>query len=180
MTIQLPPVRERTDDIPELAHYFLFRFNRDLGTNVNSIAEETLERLQHYSWPGNIRELQSVIRETLVRSAGPVLLPEFLPEQLGSVAADALRELPVPNGELTWNSLADDAHSEFNQGVPGVYRRVLEKFDRLIVTDAMARTNGNQAAAAELLGLSRPTLRAKLRSFASRATPPNAQSSDGT
>ncbi len=62
VTIHLPPLRERREDIPELAHYFLFRYNRQLGTSVQSISPEALEVLQRYDWPGNVRELQSVIR----------------------------------------------------------------------------------------------------------------------
>ena len=71
MTIHLPPLRERREDIAELAHYFLFRYNRQLGTAVQSISPEALELLQAYHWPGNVRELQNVIREALIVSAGP-------------------------------------------------------------------------------------------------------------
>lgn len=174
VTIELPPLRDRTEDIPEISHYFLFRFNRDLGTGVSSIAEETLERLQLYAWPGNIRELQSVIREALVRSAGPVLLPEFLPDHIGREAGES----PAPlhsSGVLTWDSFAANVQNELSHGESGIYRRALEQFDQLLVTGTMDRTNGNQAAAAELLGLSRPTLRAKLRSITSRGAEPDSQ-----
>ena len=80
--IHIPALRERRDDIPELAHYFLFRYNRQLGTSVQSISAEAMELLERYDWPGNVRELQSVIREALVVSAGPTILPEFLPAEL--------------------------------------------------------------------------------------------------
>ena len=139
VTILLPPLRERTEDIPELAHYFLFRYNRDLGTAVGSIAEETLERLQYYSWPGNIRELQSVIREALLRSAGPVLLPEFLPEHIGREATAANLD-SLPTGSITWESLAAHVHDELTRGQPGVYRRALEQLDHLLVNGAMTCT----------------------------------------
>ena len=86
VTIQFPPLRERRDDIPELAHYFLFRYSRQLGTSVQSISAEAMELLERYAWPGNVRELQSVIREALVVSAGPSILPEFLPAELHSRA----------------------------------------------------------------------------------------------
>ncbi len=168
VSIELPPLRERTEDTPELAHYFLFRFNRDLGTGVSSIAEETLERLQHYSWPGNVRELQSVVREALLRSAGTVLLPEFLPDHIGREAATTPSAPLVVTGSVTWESLAAYVQEAFTRGETGVYRRALEQFDQLLVDGAMTKTHGSQAAAAELLGLSRPTLRAKLRGIASR------------
>src|SRR5690348_14122104 len=77
VTLHLPPLREREDDIAELAHYFLFRLNRQLGTAVQSISSEALELLERHSWPGNVRELQSVLREALIVATGPTLLPEF-------------------------------------------------------------------------------------------------------
>ncbi|MFO0906532.1 MAG: sigma-54 dependent transcriptional regulator [Pirellulales bacterium] len=171
VTIHLPPLRERTEDIPELAHYFLFRFNRDLQTDVSSIDEETLERLQNYAWPGNVRELQSVIRESLLRSAGPVLLPEFLPEHIGVRANEVEIVAADRDSAVTWASLAELLQTDLQSGSPGLYRRSVEKLDELILRGAMLRTGGNQAAAAELLGVSRPTLRAKLRQLAARRTP---------
>lgn len=168
VSISLPALRERKEDVPELAHYFLFRFNAQLGTSVTSIAEETLERLVAYSWPGNVRELQSVIREALLRSAGPALLPDFLPETIGCIDDDskAVAHEPAPVGVASWEALGAQVEAEISAGRPGVYRRALEQFDRLLTAAAVARSGGNQAAAAELLGLSRPTLRTKLRAIA--------------
>ena len=82
VTIHLPPLREHREDIAELAHYFLFRFNKQLGTAVQSISPQALELLEKYDWPGNVRELQSVVREALIVSAGLTILPEFLPSEL--------------------------------------------------------------------------------------------------
>ena len=94
VTIHLPPLRERREDISELAHYFLFRFNRQLGTCVQSMAERAVELLENYAWPGNVRELQSVIREALIVSAGTTLLPEFLPAELHATAATPDETVP--------------------------------------------------------------------------------------
>ncbi len=82
VTIRVPPLREHAEDVPELAHYFLFRFNRELGKDFRAFAPETLELFQSYPWPGNVRELQSVIREAMLRASGNVLLPEFLRAEL--------------------------------------------------------------------------------------------------
>lgn len=166
VTVSLPPLRERREDIPELAHYFLFRFNRELGTNVISISEEAIQRLQEYAWPGNIREFQIAIREGLIRSAGSHFLPEFLPEEVLREPAAETPTLPDSHArESSWDILAQQMQSEISAGQAGVYRRALEHFDRILVTTALGQTGGNQAAAAELLGLSRPTLRAKIRGF---------------
>ena len=82
VTIPLPPLRERPEDIPELAHYFLFRYNRQLGTSVQSISPEVLELLQSYRWPGNVRELQNVIRQTLIGSAGSTIVRGVSPSRI--------------------------------------------------------------------------------------------------
>src|SRR5262249_9728814 len=79
-TIHLSPLRERGDDLPLLVRHLLRRFSRELGRQVQEIAPEALERLRNYSWPGNIRELQSVLKQTLLQASGTVLLPAFLPE----------------------------------------------------------------------------------------------------
>lgn len=165
VTITLPPLRDRTEDIAELAHYFLFRFNRQLGTSVQSISPEALELLERHSWPGNVRELQSVIREALLVSAGSTLLPEFLPPELRREASvDREPELKLGAAVVEdWHSLPDFVENAATQGETDVYRRALERFDRLVIGSVMRRVGGQQNKAAEILGLSRATLRAKLR-----------------
>lgn len=166
MTLHLPALRERIEDIPELAHYFLFRFNRQLGTNVQSISPEALELMQNYSWPGNVRELQNILRESLVASTGPTLLAEFLPAELHRELADE-PAAPDPEifRELDWDSLGQFVGDALKQKQKDAYRRALLLFDRLVVSHAMQLTEGHQAQAAEILGLSRPTLRAKIRAI---------------
>jgi DNA-binding NtrC family response regulator len=169
VTIRLPPLRDRAEDIPELAHHFLYRYNRQLGTTVQSIAPEAIELLQKHLWPGNIRELQSVIREALIVSAGATLLPEFLPVEFrqrttASIESDPEVDVPaIPVPALDWPTLQSYVEAVVHSGDPDVYRRALEHFDRLLLSKVLALTNGNQAQAATLLGLSRPTLRSKLR-----------------
>ncbi len=165
VTLHLPPLRERREDIAELAHHFLFRYNRQLGTAVQTISPEALELLQSYPWPGNVRELQSVIREALIVSAGPAILAEFLPAELhhaGPLEADADAEtgpLPAPD----WQSLPQQVDDWIASGQTDVYRRAREQLDRLVILRAMQHAGGNRNRAAEILGLSRVTLRARLR-----------------
>ena len=165
VTIHLPSLRERREDIAELAHYFLFRYNRQLGTGVQSISPEALELLEKYRWPGNVRELQSVIREALIVSAGPTLLPDFLPAEVHrdeSAESDTESEVgSMP--DVDWRSLADLVENAAAGGEKDVYRRALERFDRLVISSIMRQAGGQQNRAAETLGLSRATLRTKLR-----------------
>lgn len=166
VTIRLPALRERPEDIAELAHYFLFRFNPQLGTASQAISEAALDVLQRYDWPGNVRELQSVIREALIVSAGPTVLPEFLPAELhGGPEAKSddvpTSSLPVVDG-TTFSQLLDEMVS---RGETGVYRAALNHFDRLVIARVLHHAGGSQSQAAEILGMSRPTLRAKLRAL---------------
>jgi two-component system nitrogen regulation response regulator GlnG len=174
LTISLPPLRERRQDIPELAHYFLFRFNRSLATTVHSISEEVLERFDLYGWPGNVRELRNCIRESLVRSSGPVLAEEFLPGELTRQTPEAETEAIEVSADVAadWSELAQQVESGLQARERGLYRRVLRLFDRILVRGALQQTEGNQAVAAELLGLSRPTLRGKIRNMRSAAGSP--------
>src|SRR5436305_224773 len=86
-TIHLPPLRERGDDLPLLVRHYLRRSSRELGREVREVAPEALDRLRNYSWPGNIRELQSVLKQPLLKASGTVLLAAFLP-------ADQPQDLP--------------------------------------------------------------------------------------
>ncbi len=165
VTIHLPPLRERREDIAELAHYFLFRYNRQLGTGVQSISSQALELLEKYDWPGNVRELQSVVREALIVSAGPTLMVDFLPVELHreeTAEPDTEPEVsPMP--DVNWRSLPDLVEAAAAQGEKDIYRRALEHFDRLVISAIMRQAGGQQNRAAEMLGLSRATLRTKLR-----------------
>ena len=171
VTLHLPPLRERPDDIPELAHYFTYRINRQLGTVVQAVSTEALELLQNYSWPGNVRELQSVIREALIASAGPTLLAEFLPavvsREPGAADIEAVDAASALSAD-TWESLSQFVDAAFRSGERDVYWRALRQFDAILVNQAMRYSQQRQSRAAEILGLSRPTLRQKLRLLASQ------------
>jgi two-component system, NtrC family, nitrogen regulation response regulator GlnG len=167
VTIHLPPLRERREDIAELAYYFLFRYNRELGTAVQSISPEALGLLEEYDWPGNVRQLQSVIREALIVSAGSTIIHEFLPAEL---RRERTREpepevLGHPMPEPNESTLAEFVRMAIRRGETDVYRRALEHFDRLLVSCALEQAHGQQNRAAEILGLSRATLRAKIRNM---------------
>ncbi len=167
VTIHLPPLRERIEDIAELAHYFLFRYNRQLNTSIQSISTEALELLERHAWPGNVRELQSVIREALIVSAGSVILPEFIPaevrKELADDADDDTDPQAVPN--VDWQMVRDFAEGAMASGEADVYRRTQDQVDRLLIRRAMELADGQQNRAAKLLGISRMTLRSKLRSM---------------
>lgn len=176
VTISLPALRDRRGDIAELAHYFLFRFNHQLGASLQSISPEALDVLQAYHWPGNVRELQNVIRQAVIVSAGPTILPEFLPADVQQYdASEAESDLKIAALlDSDWQSLPQSVKTWIANGESDVYRRAREQFDRLIIHEAMQHVDGNRSQAGRLLGLSHVTLRAKLRNMelpCDKATP---------
>jgi two-component system nitrogen regulation response regulator GlnG len=156
-TIALPPLRER-DDLAMLAQHFLRRFSRELGRDVRAIAPEALERLRSYSWPGNIRELQSVLKQALLHASGTELLPTFLPGFLSGPSTPAPSTTPAEALDLEAfirRRLAPDASD--------LYAETHRQVDRLLFTLVLEYTHGSQHRAARLLGIARQTLRLKLR-----------------
>ena len=162
VTIQVPPLRARLDDVAELAHYFLFRFDRELGLDLRGFAPETLELLQSYSWPGNVRELQSVIKQAMLHASGHVLLPEFLPAELqgGSLPPSPPASPTGPRFDL--ETLIE---ALLQRGATDVYQTVSGEVERILLPRVLAHTQGHLGHASEVLGLNRSTLRTKLRAL---------------
>jgi DNA-binding NtrC family response regulator len=158
-TVHLPPLRERGDDLKLLVEHYLDRCNRDLGREVREVAPETLERLQNYSWPGNIRELQSIIRQAMLKASGPVLLPAFLPEPLDGPEIAASPPSPAEEPGVQTFSIRQRLAPE----VRDLYAAMHRQLDRLLLPRVLEYTDGSQQHAALLLGIARQTLRQKLR-----------------
>ena len=139
--IEIPPLRERREDLPKLTDTFLRRFATQLGKPVPQLDAEALELLRAYPWPGNVRELQNAIEHALVLGDGPVLLPRHLP-----------REIQTPD-------LARSTAPRTGAPVSFV------EAEREALVEALRRANGNKARAAKLLGIHRGTIYVKLRQF---------------
>jgi two-component system nitrogen regulation response regulator GlnG len=159
VTIQVPPLRERQGDVVELTYHFLRLYNQELGVSFQGVSPEASTVFRGYPWPGNVRELQGVIKEAMLRGSGHMLLPEFLPPYLrrpgpaSPAAAEAAMTLEL--GELIDRAVRDR---------PGeVYDEVTSAVERFLLTRVLRHTRGHQAQASELLGITRTTLRNKLR-----------------
>jgi DNA-binding NtrC family response regulator len=138
--IELPPLRDRPEDVSALAACFIARFNERLGRSVRGISGTALEALERHSWPGNVRELRNVIeRAFILHPLMEELQPGHLPAalRLGSISTPGAVQMPADLG--------------------------LPDAERWLLADAMRRACGNQARAARMLGISRPTLRYRLR-----------------
>jgi two-component system nitrogen regulation response regulator GlnG len=162
VVIRVPTLRERLGDVPELAHYFLFRFNRELGLDLRGFRPDALERLQTYSWPGNVRELQGVIKQAMLSASGHILQPEFFPETVRAGHDGVVSDPSDPPGHFDLEGLID---SLLKQGEKGLHAKVTEAVERVLLARVLRATHGHQSQASELLGMNRTTLRHRLRAL---------------
>ena len=131
---------------------------------MQTIARDALELLERHLWPGNVRELQSVLREALIVATGPTLLPEFLALSTPVLPGEIERpEAVVAPRVGDWNKLEQYMEDGLKNRRPDLYRGLIQRFDSIVLGQVMQAVGGLQSRAAEALGLSRPTLRAKLR-----------------
>ena len=150
--IQLPPLRERREDIPPLVHYFVRRFSLKIGRKITRIQRETMERLMNYSWPGNVRELENVIERAVILSPGIELevAPGVLPEIAAVASAHAAAPRPAPEEK------SPEAPSP----------QSIDQVERNHILEVLIRTNwrieGSDGAAA-LLNLNPSTLRSRMK-----------------
>jgi DNA-binding NtrC family response regulator len=169
-TISLPALRERGDDLPLLIQHFLRRFSRDLGREIQEMTPEALELLRNYSWPGNIRELQGVLKQALLQATGTMLIPAFLPE--------SLRAPPDPAASKDMEAAQKDFSFEafilqrLEEGTTALSTEAHQQLDRLLLRLVLQHTGGNQVQAARILGISRQTLRVKAREFGLSSSAP--------
>lgn len=138
--IEIPPLRERREDVPKLADLFVRRFAEPLGKTPPQLSSEVLEVLRQYPWPGNVRELQNAIEHALVLCEGPAIEVKHLPAEIRSPG------------------LAEHV-------MPTTASMTLQDVEKQTLIDALRRANGNKKRAAELLGIHRPTLYAKMKRF---------------
>lgn len=165
-TIQIPPLRSRAEDIPELASQFLKRIADSTGSPRRDITADAIAVLQQHPWPGNVRELESAMKYAAVHATGDVITIDCLPEscrvRTPATAAPADTNFldTSPANQIDVVALTRQL---LHAGSTNVYRQVGNTVDRLLIETVLQHVGGNQQQAAELLGISRMTLRSKLR-----------------
>lgn len=184
-SVHLPPLRERREDLPVLIEHFVKLSNQKFGRPITKIAPKALAKLLDYRWPGNIRELQSVIQFAVLHSLGDTLtlnsLPDLLPsdnlgchadgresdqdvkvgsastvESIGRVAAD------VPISKVRLPDVASRVRELIETDEPDLFRKVIRDVELAIIEEVLENYAGNQVRASRVLGISRTTLRGKL------------------
>ena len=161
--IRLPPLRERTEDIPELVRVFLARAAEE-GLPWKIIDNDAMDRLKNHSWPGNVRELENLIKRLAALYSHEVISFEDIDGELSEAAPEPADDDEKGLSKTVEQRLATyfSAHAG---GLPaaGLYQRVLRGVERPLITLTLQATKGNQIRAAEVLGLNRNTLRKKIR-----------------
>ncbi|MCX5873740.1 MAG: sigma-54 dependent transcriptional regulator [Deltaproteobacteria bacterium] len=163
VTLNLPPLRERAGDIAILAEYFLKRFSREMSIDCPGLTDEAKMVMETYSWPGNVRELANKVQKALIFSRGAPISSEEISEAIriqtdGKETTDQTR----PDSIQEW------IRRSLNRGGDNIFGAMVDDFSRIVMTEALSMTGGNRSQAAKLLGLSRPTLLAKIEKYGIR------------
>jgi len=161
VTVRLPLLNERPNDIPLLTEYFLTRFTNEAGIQNPGIAEEAKTMLNNHSWPGNVRELANIIQKALIFNRGAPLSPEDIDQ--------AIRE-KIPSDDPGENNrnhiLKQFVRQELSHKTgKNMFDSCMDRFASIVVSEALNLTGGNRSKAAKLLGLSRPTLHSKIEKY---------------
>jgi len=143
--IEAPPLRERPDDVPLLAHHFLEHFNRERDGKIRGFSQDALDHLASYHWPGNVRELENLIERLVVTHGGDgEIKPADLPRQIHEAPTLSVASPRVPATGLSFRDVVDD-------------------FEADLIRQALEQTQWNKNRAAQLLGLNRTTLLEKIK-----------------
>jgi len=166
--LRLPPLRERSDDVPDLVRHF-FKEGASEGLAAKRISAAGIELMKRYAWPGNVRELENLVRRLAALYPQDEISAGIIEAELAAEGRPA-----APSGRgladgLTLGEAAEHVLQRYFAGFhgelppPGLHRRVLAEVEYPLILAAMTATRGNQIKAAELLGLNRNTLRKKIR-----------------
>ncbi len=176
VSIHLPPLRSRLDDVPALVDYFVGRFAAEYGSPVRYVADATLQKLQAYHWPGNVRELENCLRRAVVMCPGDVLLPEHVELADAGEPGQAHAGFGGPE-KLLCQQVEDLVASLLESVGKRAHASIIDLVERALVTQALERCAYNQVHAARLLGISRNTLRHRMRKYHLGPPPPRAPAS---
>jgi len=163
--MRLPPLRERSEDIPDLARYFLQQVSAE-GLPVKSIDSDALLRLQAHRWPGNVRELENMIRRLAALYSQQNITVDVIESELAEISQ--VNETGSANSESLSESVENhllEYFASYKDALPpnGLYEKIISKIEKPLISISLNSVRGNQVRAAEMLGLNRNTLRKKIR-----------------
>jgi len=154
VSINIPPLRERKEDVESLVNYFIKKFSREYNKSIKGASSDLFDAFINYSWPGNVRELQGIVQRGIVICQKDILSLED---------CDWMSHAVGPEGSHNIEQLLNSAAEEFIQkGGENIHKKAVARFEQLLIRKALALTNNNQVLAAKMLGISRNTLRSRI------------------
>ncbi|HQN18809.1 MAG TPA: sigma-54 dependent transcriptional regulator [Syntrophobacteraceae bacterium] len=164
ISIDIPPLRERTQDIPLLVDYFVGRFSDEYQTPIRYVADAAMEKLKNHPWPGNVRELENCIRRAVLLSLGDVILEDHLKlesEEQGSLQGNSREQLLATIDR----KLAELIPDILRLAAEKTHANVIEMVEKALISKVLEQCGYNQVKAARMLGTSRNTLRHRMKKF---------------
>jgi two-component system, NtrC family, nitrogen regulation response regulator GlnG len=166
VTIYLPPLRQRVGDIPLLVEYFVRRFNTVFGKSIKRASPELMAHLTQYKWPGNIRELENAIQTAMIMSKKEMLRIEDFPFLAAESTETPTKDVPAKDGDfetLFKNALGSTLKNPAVAKDAAFFQNMTSGFEKFLIETTLEKTKGNQLQAAAILGISRNTLRLRMK-----------------
>jgi Nif-specific regulatory protein len=163
VSIYLPPLRNRREDIPRLIDFFLDKYNSINDRRLRRISREMLNILLRYPWPGNVRELENAIERAVVLSSGEDFTEELLPLSVRMFAAQRRTNQASESIETLTRRLSDQAIADYELREGEIYQLVIDQIERALIDRALAKCSGIKTKAADFLGINRNTLNKKVK-----------------
>lgn len=162
VSIELPPLRERKEDVPLLCEYFLSMYATEMKMDNPGIDDKAFELFNSYDWPGNVRELGNIIKKALIFSRGYPIRAEAVSQALSPSrqhdASGEIQDMEAFTRQWVRGKLDAGAHAD-------LFNFMMDRMGSIIIGEALGMTDGNRSQAAKLLGLTRPTLQAKIEKY---------------
>jgi len=163
VTLFLPPLRNRREDIPRLIDFFLDKFNAENAKSLRKISKEMLNVLVRYPWPGNVRELENAMERATVLSRTDTLTEDLLPTAIRAFAQQGRANMASEGIDALTRRLAEQSINEFELRDGQIYDMVIRQVEKALIEKALARCNGVKIKAADFLGINRNTLNKKFK-----------------
>jgi two-component system nitrogen regulation response regulator GlnG len=163
LEIEIPPLRDRKEDIPMMIHHFIKRFNDEFSKSVKGVSSPAMKKIMRYDWPGNVRELKSAIKSAMVLSRGKSILVEDLPSNIIG------NKTTKRSGDIQDWILSDWVEGEIqmlqSSNQKDYYGNIISRVEREVIRQVLEVANGKKVEAAETLGITRNTLRTKMSNY---------------
>jgi DNA-binding NtrC family response regulator len=165
ITIYLPPLRQRREDIPELVYHFLRIYNESNARHVPHVQKAAMDALKDYDWPGNVRELQNYVERAVVLAPGDEVIRDLLPETVLGQAPPRIGRQRVADVETLSSELVQQGLNDADSNRGDLHARIVSRVERELIAQVMAACDNVQIKAAARLGINRNTLHKKLKEY---------------